>query len=69
MDECIQVKQSWEADTILDEEGPLDEGGDFPECEPAHRRIDSGSSNSAAWSTGADAGSPMDIENHRATLL
>jgi len=62
MEECIEVRQSWEADTILEEEGPLDEGPDFPEHERSHQRIGSDSSNSAAWSTRADAGSPMDVE-------
>lgn len=58
MDECIQVKHFWEADSILEEEGPLDEG---PDLEPTHWRTASDSSNSAAWSTRTDAGSPMDI--------
>ena len=64
MDECIQVKQSWETDAVLEEEGPLDEGPEFLDRGPTHRRIGSDSSSSVAWSTRADAASPMDIEDH-----
>jgi len=63
MDECIQVKQFWEADTVLEEEGPLDEGPDYSERGSTHGRTASDSSNSVAWSTRAGPGSPMDIED------
>ena len=60
MDQCIQVKQSWEDDSILEEEGPLDDAPDFFERKPALGRTASDSTNSAAWSTRAGPGSPMD---------
>ena len=67
MDECIQVKQSWEPDTVLEEEGPLDEGPEYPES--SHWRTASDSSNSVAWSTRAGPGSPMDIEDRWAERI
>jgi hypothetical protein len=61
MDECIQINRCSENDSILEEEGPLDEPN-FLEHERTHRRTDS-----AAWSSLADAGSPMDIDGRWAT--
>ena len=64
MYECIQLKQSRLDDRVLEAEDPLDEESDCEEMDlrefiPGSSRSDS---DSVTSSTGADGGSPIDIE-------